>query len=138
MRGKGGGLGISPVATTVILVAAAIVAAVAVAFWESGLSVIFTRFEKIELESAYWDGERIIIVIKNSGSSPTVIDSISVNGAPCLTDLSLSVEIGQEYAISLSSCSPGSGGSIMSGGVVNEITLHSSSGKRYQVTVLVP
>ena len=36
MPRKGGGLGISPVATTIILVAAAIVAAVAVAFWESG------------------------------------------------------------------------------------------------------
>jgi hypothetical protein len=60
MRGKGGSLGISPVATTVILVAVAVVATVAVAFWESGLSVIFTRFEKIELEAVYWDGERIL------------------------------------------------------------------------------
>ncbi len=131
-------MGISPVATTLILVAVAVVAAVAVAFWESALSVIFTRFEKIELEAVYWDGERIIIVIKNSGSSPTVVDSVSINGAPCLTDLSLPLEIGQEYAISLASCSPGAGGSIVSGGVVNEVTLHSSSGKRYHVTVLVP
>ncbi|MEM3545257.1 MAG: archaellin/type IV pilin N-terminal domain-containing protein, partial [Nitrososphaerota archaeon] len=47
--------GISPVVATVILVAVAIVIAIAVAFWASGLVGIFTRFEKIEIVSAYAD-----------------------------------------------------------------------------------
>jgi len=47
--------GISPVVATVILVAVAIVIAIAVAFWASGLVGVFTRFEKIEIVSAYWD-----------------------------------------------------------------------------------
>jgi hypothetical protein len=52
VRGKAG---ISPVVATVILVAVAIVIAIAVAFWASGLVGVFTRFEKIEIQAAYWD-----------------------------------------------------------------------------------
>ncbi|MEM2216658.1 MAG: archaellin/type IV pilin N-terminal domain-containing protein, partial [Nitrososphaerota archaeon] len=62
--------GISPVVATVILVAVAIVIAIAVAFWASGLVGIFTRFEKIEIVSAYADvtDQQIILVVKNTGS----------------------------------------------------------------------
>ncbi|MEM2038847.1 MAG: archaellin/type IV pilin N-terminal domain-containing protein, partial [Nitrososphaerota archaeon] len=54
--------GISPVVATVILVAVAIVIAIAVAFWASGLVGIFTRFEKIEIQTAYWDGTQVIVI----------------------------------------------------------------------------
>ncbi|MDT7915359.1 MAG: hypothetical protein RQ798_02335, partial [Candidatus Caldarchaeales archaeon] len=67
-----------------ILVAVSIVIAIAVAFWASGLVGVFTRFEKIEIQSAYWDTaeSRVIVIAKNSGSSPTVVDMILVNGLP--------------------------------------------------------
>jgi flagellin-like protein len=46
---------VSPVIATVILVAVAITIAVAVAYWMGGISGQYTRFEKIELTSAYCD-----------------------------------------------------------------------------------
>ena len=44
---------VSPVIATVILVAVAITIAVAVAYWMGGISSQYTRFEKIEVTSAY-------------------------------------------------------------------------------------
>ncbi len=74
--------GISPVVATVILVAVAIVIAIAVAFWASGLVSVFTRFEKIEIQTAYWNGTAVRVIAKNTGSSPAVVDMILVNGLP--------------------------------------------------------
>jgi flagellin-like protein len=128
--------GISPVVATVILVAVAIVIAIAVAFWASGLVGVFTRFEKIEIVSAYWDGSQVVVIAKNSGSSPAVIDAIFVNGAPC-TDYTatggtvVTLSIGSTDTISVTGC-------FQTGGVTNEIALHSTSGKTYPVAVLVP
>lgn len=44
---------VSPVIATVILVAVAITIAVAVSYWMGGISSQYTRFEKIEVTSAY-------------------------------------------------------------------------------------
>jgi len=126
--------GISPVVATVILVAVAIVIAIAVAFWASGLVSVFTRFEKIEIQSAYWDGTDVVIIAKNSGSSPTVVDMILVNGLPCSTGLTDALSIGQ-----VSTWSVGTGNNcVITGGITNEIALHTTSGKTYPVAVLVP
>jgi flagellin-like protein len=75
--------GISPVVATVILVAVAIVIAIAVAFWASGLVSVFTRFEKIEIQAAYWDGSRTLSFIarEHAGQASTVVDMIFANGA---------------------------------------------------------
>jgi archaeal type IV pilus assembly protein PilA len=126
--------GISPVVATVILVAVAIVIAIAVAFWASGLVGVFTRFEKIEIQSAYWDGTDVVIIAKNSGSSPTVVDMILVNGLPCSTGLTDALSIGQ---VSTWSVAPGAN-CVITGGITNEIALHTTSGKTYPVAVLVP
>ena len=126
--------GISPVVATVILVAVAIVIAIAVAFWASGLVGVFTRFEKIEIQSAYWDGTDVIIIAKNSGSSPAVVDMILVNGLPCSTGFNGSLTIGQ---VSTWSVAPGPN-CVITGGITNEIALHTTSGKTYPVAVLVP
>jgi archaeal type IV pilus assembly protein PilA len=131
VRGKAG---ISPVVATVILVAVAIVIAIAVAFWASGLVGVFTRFEKIEIQSAYWDGSQVIVIAKNTGSSPTVVDMILVNGLPCTSGLNDALSIGQTRVWSVSvgaSC-------VRTGGITNEIALHTTSGKTYPVAVLVP
>ncbi|MBS7653197.1 type IV pilin, partial [Candidatus Bathyarchaeota archaeon] len=45
--------GVSPVIATIIIVAIAIVMALAVAYWMLGLGGAFTRFEKLEFQSAY-------------------------------------------------------------------------------------
>jgi flagellin-like protein len=45
--------GISPVIATVIIVAVTIAVSIAVAYWMGGLASFFTRFEKIEIGSAY-------------------------------------------------------------------------------------
>jgi FlaG/FlaF family flagellin (archaellin) len=132
VRGKAG---ISPVVATVILVAVAIVIAIAVAFWASGLVGVFTRFEKIEIQSAYWNGDEVVLIARNTGSSIAVVDMILVNGAPCVTE-SVTLSIGSSTSFSISDCTLG--GSIVSGGVTNEIALHTTSGKTYPVAVLIP
>ncbi len=43
---------ISPVIATVILVAVAITVAIAVSYWMSGITSSYTKFEKVEIETA--------------------------------------------------------------------------------------
>ncbi|MEM2358408.1 MAG: archaellin/type IV pilin N-terminal domain-containing protein [Nitrososphaerota archaeon] len=126
--------GISPVVATVILVAVAIVIAIAVAFWASGLVGIFTRFEKIEIQTAYWDGTKVIVIAKNTGSSPAVVDMIVVNGRVCSSGLTDQLSIGATFSWSI----PEGPDCVIAGGVTNEIALHTTSGKTYPVAVLVP
>ena len=78
---------ISPVIATVIIVSVAIAIAVAVAFWMTGITGIFTRYEKLEVISAYatktadnqWS---VVIIVKNTGSTDATIDNIFINGIP--------------------------------------------------------
>jgi flagellin-like protein len=130
--------GISPVVATVILVAVAIVIAIAVAFWASGLVGVFTRFEKIEIQSAYWDGTNLVLIARNTGSSIAVVDMILANGAPCITNFASTLTIGGTFSTEFTGCASGAGGSIITGGVTNEIALHTTSGKTYPVAVLIP
>ena len=60
---------VSPVIATVILVAVAITIAVAVAYWMGGISSQYTRFEKVEVTSAYCE-----YVDKLNNSSPSFAD----------------------------------------------------------------
>ena len=129
--------GISPVVATVILVAVAIVIAIAVAFWASGLVGVFTRFEKIEIQSAYWDTDHVVVIAKNTGSSPAVVDMILVNGKPCtgtgaVSGVPATLDVGSSGTISVGTTC------VATGGVTNEIALHTTSGKTYPVAVLVP
>jgi hypothetical protein len=111
------------------------VIAIAVAFWASGLVGVFTRFEKIEIQSAYWDGSNVVLIARNTGSSMAVVDMILANGAPCVTT-SVALSIGSSDTFSISTCA--AGGTIQTGGVTNEIALHTTSGKTYPVAVLIP
>jgi flagellin-like protein len=130
--------GISPVVATVILVAVAIVIAIAVAFWASGLVGVFTRFEKIEIQSAYWDptASRVRIIARNTGSSPTTIDMLIVNGVPCdIADIPLGIGQSTDSPIEVTTAACPS---LRTGGVTNEIALHTTTGKTYPVAVLIP
>ena len=100
---------LSPVIATVILVSVTIVVAVSVAYWMGSIAGTYTRFEKVEIPTAYankiaafssgtepdtsrtpespalWDGNpgwNITVVLKNSGSAASTIDDVFVNGKP--------------------------------------------------------
>lgn len=149
--------GISPVVATVILVAIAIVIAIAVAFWATGLVGIFTRFEKLEIRSAYaipqgGGGYNVRITAFNSGSSPATIDEVYINGQPAgsfgnivivctphsvcdndpTTGVPISVGSSQEIQIQLPNVAP------FTPGVTIEVMLHTASGKQYPTAVLLP
>jgi flagellin-like protein len=81
---------VSPVIATVILVAVAITIAVAVAYWMGGISSQYTRFEKIEITSAYcesttgtWGESRpcwkITLDLRNTGTTEATIIAAFVN-----------------------------------------------------------
>ena len=80
--------GISPVIATVIIVSVAIAIAVAVAFWMTGITGLFTRYERVEITNCYadWDSTnelwKVIIQLRNSGSDDATIDEIFINGRP--------------------------------------------------------
>ena len=81
---------ISPVIATVIIVSVAIAIAVAVAFWMTGITGLFTRYEKLEIVSAYavvdkvddTDHFFVILNVKNTGTTSTTIDNVFINGRP--------------------------------------------------------
>ena len=74
---------ISPVIATVILVAVAITIAVAVSYWMSGITSSYTKFEKVEIQSAqviknadYW---KVTFNLKNSGSATATLNNVYIN-----------------------------------------------------------
>lgn len=93
--GLGDRRGVSPVISTIIIVAIAIVMSLAVAYWMLGLGGAFTRYEKLEFQSAYVtvgiNGSsgnevfNITIRLKNTGSADATIDLIFLNGKPATT-----------------------------------------------------
>ena len=136
--------GISPVVATVILVAIAIVIAIAVAFWASGLVGVFTRFEKLEIQSIYATSSTAITLhVKNTGSSSASIDNILINGIPCSSsDICRSVS--PDPTANPILLTPGNETdltvTIDSGysGVTLEVAVHTASGKTYPAAVLIP
>jgi len=140
--------GISPVVATVILVAIAIVIAIAVAFWASGLVGVFTRFEKLEITSAYYDGSNVVLVVRNTGSADTSIDDIYVNGVPCLGGCNIdpsispsstySMKVGSSATIKIGKPPSTVTGGSWTSGVTYEVLVHTASGKSYPVSVLIP
>ena len=80
--------GVSPVISTVILVAVAITVAVAVSYWMGGIAGQYTRFEKLEIVSAYavkdtiagqWN---VTMSVKNTGSTDSTISGVYINDQP--------------------------------------------------------
>jgi len=88
MRSRRGRKGIEPVIATVIIVSVAIAISVAVAFWMTGITGLFTRYERIEITNAYaeWYEDYscwlVVLQLRNSGSDDATIDEIFINGRP--------------------------------------------------------
>jgi flagellin-like protein len=125
--------GISPVVATVILVAVAIVLAIAVAFWTSGLVGIFTRFEKLEILSAYQHPTNhhiIVIRVRNTGSSPTSVTEVVINGVNIgYPGGNCDVAVGHSINVIITT-------SGLMAGVTYEVSLKTSGGKQYPTAVL--
>jgi len=150
---KRGKSGISPVMATVILVAIAIVIAIAVAFWATGLVGVFTRYEKLEITSIYYDATAKVVklTVRNTGSADATIDNIFVSGVPCVTgnedaceidpsitdsDNPLLIAVGETKTITITQ-PPVTGGQ-WKPGVTYEVAVHTASGKTYPAAVLIP
>jgi FlaG/FlaF family flagellin (archaellin) len=75
--------GISTVIATIIIVAISITMAIAVAYWALGIGGSFTRFEKLQFNSAYAvDDSQVDISLKNTGTAAATIESVMINGRP--------------------------------------------------------
>jgi len=87
---------VSPVIATVILIAVAVALGIAVAFWASGLTSSFSKYEKLGVSTQYAvstscpsgtlpSGDVCWVVNlggQNTGSSDATITQIQVNGVP--------------------------------------------------------
>jgi len=147
--------GISPVITTVILVAVGIALAVAIGLWMSGLVATFTRFEKLEVTSAYaittTDGWNAYITVNNTGSADATISTIMVNGIPVKATTTLenitfatgtlpaSLPVGAGKTLMLSIKKGASWGSgTLNPGITINVVLHTAAGKDYPASVTLP
>ncbi|AJB42362.1 hypothetical protein TCARB_1316 [Thermofilum adornatum 1505] len=157
--------GISPVIATVIIVAVTIAVAIAVAFWMTGIVGLFTSAEKLEIVSinaapaAGGNGWTITVIVRNTGTTATSIDSIYINGylafttvtdaraLDCVDDLNPSLPVqlvpGDQaiitFHIEQGQCRLGDGPvfNAVAGGSI-EVKLHSSGGKEYPKLVVLP
>jgi flagellin-like protein len=146
--------GISPVIATVIIVAVTIAVAIAVAFWMTGIVGLFTSVEKLEITYAYAekqtdDGWQITIAVNNTGTTPTSIDRIMINGVDIKSQ---SCEGVSESPSLPQTITPGTGVQIQftvsqggkcgtttfSPGVSIEVKLHSTGGKEYPKLLVLP
>ncbi|MEM2981072.1 MAG: archaellin/type IV pilin N-terminal domain-containing protein [Thermoproteota archaeon] len=157
--------GISPVITTVIIVAVGITIAIAVALWMSGLIGRFTTYEEIKITTAYpeYDSQQdefnLYLTFKNTGSSPTTIEDIRVNGLSISsgswsgtftvdwqvrggttgTDLPVDAKVGDTVDLTLTF----DNGMTYPGGTLThsvslDVKLVSASGKEYPTSAVLP
>ncbi|MEM3806749.1 MAG: archaellin/type IV pilin N-terminal domain-containing protein [Thermoproteota archaeon] len=154
--------GISPVITTVILVAVGIALAVAIGLWMSGLVSTFTRFEKLEITSAYaiatnttnGSGWSVYVTVKNTGSADATITSILINGIPNSNNsswnsttknatlnpsLPVTINVGSDETFNIFLPKGGTiGSTTLTSGITLNVVLHSAAGKDYPSSVTLP
>lgn len=112
--------------------AVAIVIAIAVAFWASGLVGVFTRFEKLEIVSAVMtDQDTFQVRIKNTGSADTAITQVVVQGSFVgVLDPPKQVRVGETVICTVDvNPSPPPG-------ITVELAFNSAGGKVYPTAVL--
>jgi len=142
--------GISPVIATVIIVAVTIAVAIAVAFWMTGIVGLFTSVEKLEITYAYANKQgnqwQLTIAVNNTGTTPTSIDRIMINGVDASTcgitpnpnlPITLNPGTGRQIQFTITqgnSC----GTTTFNPGVSIEVKLHSTGGKEYPKLLVLP
>jgi len=128
---------ISPVIATVIIVSVAIAIAVAVAFWMTGITGLFTRYEKLEIISAYAEKTdtntfTVYLKVRNTGTTDVTIDSIFVDGVLyTMTNIYVSKGGTANITVNLS------GSEYISGRIV-EVKIHTAAGNEYPKSVQLP
>ena len=142
---------ISPVIATVIIVSVAIAIAVAVAFWMTGITGLFTRYEKLEIVTAYADSNfNVYLTVRNTGTTSVTIDQVFINGIPAaeahitsmvydtetITDLNnigIGLNPGDEVDITITLNS-----TYYEHGQIIEVKLHTAAGNEYPKSVQLP
>lgn len=160
--------GISPVITTVIIVAVGITIAIAVALWMTGLVGAFMGYEKVEIRSRFADpqvggGWIVTIKYKNTGSTPAKIDNVFLNNVPFTewdsgettidweTDTASGTldpddsttfapaNVGEDVELTITIPADAQyGGQTLTSGVTVEIKLHSTGGREYFTSIVLP
>lgn len=144
---------VSPVISTIIIVAIAIVMSIAVAYWMLGIGGSFTRFEKLEFVSGYigdvTDTEfNIIVTLKNTGSADATLDMVFLNAKPSnaytgasvvtisanFTGLTLKPGDDTNEVITLTKGT----GSDWKSGMSVEVMIQTAAGRQYPKTINLP
>src|SRR5579875_251998 len=123
---------VSPVIATVILIAVAVALGIAVAFWASGLTSSFSKYEKLGVNTQYATGSAsagwvINLGGQNTGSSDASITQIQINGVP--------------YPISgntIAVCWTNAGTTVTTSNKVNQATLSVPSGSSFGIQLGLP
>ena len=145
---------ISPVISTIIIVAVAIAISIAVAFWLGGITSIFTRFEKLEITTAYATLETngnwtITLTVKNTGTTDTTITDVLINGIPYSSYdksvVTVKIDTGQDLPYPLKT---GKSATVeitiqtdsytFAAGQAVTVTIHTAGGQDYPKTVTLP
>lgn len=140
---------ISPVIATVILVAVAITVSVAVAYWMGGIAGQYTKFEKVEIQTATctvssgnWT---VQMKLKNTGTATTTLIGAFINdvevdnyGASGIVQNKWATNMTQTTSMSSGQTlvvgfyiDPGKSGSTLSAGTTVNIKIHSAGGMDY-------
>jgi flagellin-like protein len=145
--------GISPVIATVIIVAVTIAVAIAVAFWMTGIVGLFTSAEKLEIVALYAQpssspaGWNVTLTVRNTGTTPTSIDMIFINGVPHTQCSGVSINqtlplavnpgITKTIKLNINKGATCGSGTLVAGGSV-EVKLHTTGGKEYPKLTVLP
>jgi flagellin-like protein len=136
---------VSPVIATVILIAVAVALGIAVAFWASGLTSSFSKYEKLGVNTQYATGSSssgwvIYLAGQNTGSSDASITQIQINGVPYPISGNTacsSLPTGSALAV----CWTNAGTSVTagsSGNSINQATLPVPSGSNFGIELGLP
>jgi flagellin-like protein len=155
---------VSPVIATVILIAVAVALGIAVAFWASGLTSSFSKYEKLGVNTQYatlcttsspcQDGNstgwEVILGGQNTGSSDASIIQIQVNGVPInLKELEspngapllspVSVRSGATFSLAFNlPKASGSSSQTFSSGQTVQVTIITAAGNNYPASIVLP
>ncbi len=148
---------VSPVIATVILVAVTIVVAIAVAYWMGGIAGLYTRFEKLQIQSAFATpvanftsgtffnstGWNVTIDVKNAGTADATIEYVVVNGKPSTSYTQVAIDgtlptikIGETKTVVIR-VKAGSAEGFTAGTSV-DLKLHSAAGLDYTQLLSLP
>lgn len=149
---------VSPVIATVILVTIAITVAVAVSYWMGGVAGHFTKFEKVEIQSAICSVNggnwTIELKLQNTGTKEATLISLFINeekvdvydaadsgyvfASVWATNMTQPETITSSDTICiLVYIDPTRAGSTLTSGTMVTIKIHSSSGIDYPKTIVL-